>query len=184
MGRARAGQVQLGRNGIDRIDHIIRLPFKQESAVIGQIKLLGGHEIAVRADGAQPQQSGLRLGHPNDRPRGDKLSVQVCFIHCVMVDQQKMPHAGAAERLGRGRPNAAKPQYGHARPLQPADAILADQQRRSFLPILHTVTTPKPGRAASRQKYVLLFLDDFFPYRIETPSSTGALYSHPPDRRF
>ena len=73
---------------------------------------------------------------------------------------------------------------GHGDIEMAADAILADQQRCSFLPILHTVTTPKPGRAASRQKYVLLFLDDFFPYRIETPSSTGALYSHPPDKRF
>ena len=100
--------MELGCDGINGIHHKIRLELVEKIAVFRKIELIRHKDFSLLADGQQPffgSQTFLLSQHV---PGGKQLTVQIGFLHRVMIHQEKMADSSPPKGFRRTSAHAAQ----------------------------------------------------------------------------
>ena len=121
--------MQLGGDGVDRIDHIVEL--RQVERRIRRVKCLERVHGAARVDIRDTAAHDLDLGLAGGGGERDQLAVAVGERDFVVVDQRQRTDARARERFARKRADPAYTEYGNVRRGELLDGVCAEQQLRA-----------------------------------------------------
>ena len=150
---AQRDQRRLGARRIDRVDHD-RLRRHEQRHIVGIDEVVDPFDPAVGRDVEQT------IAHHRDFRRAQRgaqrvhLTVQIGLGDVIEVDQGQVADAGAGQRLGGPRTDAADPHHAHMRGAQPRQAGVAehpgDAAERALRPVVIGRGRHRIGRGRRR----------------------------------
>ena len=125
---AAAYQFELGRDGVDAVEHVVELREVDGVGIFGQVELLIFHDLTVAVDVVDAGLGHVYLILADGREQGIDLSVDVGHTHAVVVDDVECAHTTAGQHLAGIAAHPTDAENGHAA-LRQAFHRLASQQQ-------------------------------------------------------